>query len=408
MNYRYIIVAFTVIFAITTVSFAQEKAEIQWKQFRGNDRNGSSSMQIANSWTENAPQLLWNKTIGEGFSEVLIASDKLYTMTSEMTDSVSGLEYMLALDAKTGETLWKTKVDSIFIDVDGFGNGPRSTPAIDDNYAYCFSSYGKLTAVALADGKINWSIDFVKDYESTLPRWAYSTSPIILDDCIIMEVGGSDSRGFASINKKDGKVNWIKGVATSYYSSPAIAEIDGKRNLIFANDSMLTSFDVDGNELWAFRMPLRFPTATPLFIAPNKVFVSSAGRAGGFLVEINGSEVKSVFTSATMKNHFSSSCYHNGYIYGFSNALLRCISAETGELKWSKIKLGKGTLVLVNDKLLVLSDKGLLKLVDTNPEAYTELGSIQTITGKSWTAPSLGNGHIYMRNLTQIASYKIK
>lgn len=403
MYYKSIISAFCLVLA-TNLSFAQN--EIQWKQFRGNNRNGCSTEQILTNWNSKTPEQVWKKEIGEGFSEVLIANDMLITMCSEKVDSVSGSEFIVALNTQTGDLLWKTKVDSIFIDVDNFGDGPRSTPAIDQDKAYCLSSFGKLNAVDLITGEIMWTIDFMNEYESKLPRWAFSTSPVILDETIIMEVGGSNERGFASINKTDGTVKWIKGLATSYFSSPAIAEIDGKTNLIFANDTMLTAFDTDGNELWDFRMPMRFPTATPLFISPNKVFISSAGRNGGCLVEITDNEAKKVFTSVNMKNHFSSSVYHDGYIYGFSNALFRCVSAETGELKWSKIKLGKGSLILVNDKLLVLSDKGLLKLVETNPEAYTELGSFQAIDGKSWTAPSYGNGHVYVRNLTQIASYK--
>lgn len=405
MNYKSAFALLGLFCMVLTNAMSQNL--LQWEQFRGNQRNGSTSEQISTAWSEKVPELVWKKDIGEGFSEVLIDNDKLYTMCSEKIDSLSGSEFMVAIDAETGKQLWKTKVDSIFIDVDGFGNGPRSTPAIDNEMAYCISSYGKLNAIDLANGEVKWTIDFMKDYESQMPRWAYSTSPLLLGSSIFIEVGGSEGRGFASINKTNGKVNWIKGIATPYYSSPTMAEIDGKTNLIFANDSMLTSFDAAGNELWNYRMPLRFPTATPLFIAPNKVFVSSAGRNGGCLVEVNDGKAKEVFTSATMKNHFSSSVYYKGYIYGFSNALLRCISVETGELKWSKIKLGKGTIILVEDKLLVLSDKGVLKLLDTNSEVYTELGSIQAIEGKSWTAPSLGNGHVYLRNLTQIASYKL-
>ncbi len=247
----------------------------------------------------------------------------------------------------------------------------------------------------------------MNDYESKLPRWAYCTSPLLFNNSLIVEVGGSNSRGFVSINKKTGEINWQKGHATPYYCSPAIAEIEEEINIIFANDSMLTSFDETGNELWSYRMPMRFPTATPLFIPPNKVFISSAGKKGGCLVEINNKTVNQLYTTINMKNHFGTSCYHEGFIYGFNNAMFRCISVENGEVKWTKRGLGKGTLIKVDNKFLVLSDKGVLKLVDANPDMYTELGSIQAIEGKSWTAPSVGNGIVYLRNLTEIACYNL-
>jgi len=352
--------------------------------------------------------LVWKKSIGSGYSEILVQNDIIYTMTGEKIDSVSGWEYVEAFDSKTGEQIWKTKVDSIFIDVDNFGDGPRATPAIDELNIYSITSFGKLMALSLKTGKIIWTVDFVKEYESTMPRWAFSSSPILLENTIIIEAGGTDLRGFASINKKTGKTEWIKGLGHSTYCSPIVAKIDNKEHLIFANDTMLTSFDTEGNILWEYRMPLRFPTAMPLFISPNKVFVSSVSNTGGFLVKVEGNKVTEVFNNTTMKNHFSSSCYNDGYIYGFSNATLRCISAESGETMWSKRGLGKGSLIRIGDNLLVLSDKGVLKTISATPEVYTEKSSVQAIDGKSWTAPSYSNGYIFLRNLQEIASYKLK
>ena len=54
-------------------------------------------------------------------------------------------------------------------------------------------------------------------------------------------------------------------------------------------------------------------------------------------------------------------------------AALRCISAETGEVKWTKRGYGKGSLIIVDDKLMVLSDKGKLVIVETNPDVYSEV-----------------------------------
>jgi len=408
MYSKLVIVLFVFVIFSFNLLVGQETSKPEWQQFRGNARDASAACSILiDSWIKKRPALVWKKKLGDGFSEVIIQQDKVFTMCSEKADSLSGMEFVIAMDAKTGNELWKTKVDSMFFDESGFGDGPRSTPALDGERIFSISSYGKLSAISIADGTIKWSIDFAKTYNSKLPRWAFCTSPLILRSALIVEVGGGESKAFASINKQTGEMNWIKGNAVPYYCSPAIAEINGITNLIFTSDSMLLSFDTEGNELWSFRMPMRYPTATPLFIAPNKVFVSSAGSKGGCLVEINDNKATEIFQTAAMKNHFSTSVHYNGYIYGYSNAAFRCISVEKGETKWTKRGLGKGTLIRVNNKLLVLSDKGVLKLVEANPEVYTEHGSLQVLNGKSWTAPSFGNGNVYVRNLTEIASYKI-
>jgi len=108
-----------------------------------------------------------------------------------------------------------------------------------------------------------------------------------------------------------------------------------------------------------------------------------------------------------MKNTFNTSCYYNGHIYGVDGRALTCISAADDELQWSERGFGLGSVILVGNKLLALTDKGVLKLVEASPEAYKEKGSFQSLTGKSWTAPSFADRTAYLRNLTETASYKL-
>ena len=124
-----------------TVSSGQSDS---WIQFRGNERNSvSRDAQITNSWPAEGPEIIWKKEIGAGYSELLVSDGKAYTMASSYNaDSTSGKEFVVAFDDLTGEELWKTVLDSIFIDVDGFGDGPRSTPVLDDKNLFCLSSYG--------------------------------------------------------------------------------------------------------------------------------------------------------------------------------------------------------------------------------------------------------------------------
>ncbi|MBI9066654.1 MAG: PQQ-binding-like beta-propeller repeat protein [Salinivirgaceae bacterium] len=397
-----------VLFLIFQSAIAQNNAGKSWNQFRGNNRNGAVSNVELNKWPASVPEKVWKTSIGESFTELLVSGDKVLTMTSTYSaDSTSGTEYMIAFNNQTGEEIWKTKVDSLFIDVDNFGDGSRSTPALDNEAAYCLSSFGKLHALSIKNGNILWTVDFIKEFGSTPPRWAFASSPILINNKVIIETGGTENRGFSAFDKNTGKTIWSTGFAKPYYNSPAIAEIDGKTNIIFASDSMLISLDENGEEIWTFRIPFRYPMAMPLFIAPNKVFISAVSQTGCVLVEINNNVATEIYKNNSMKNNWSSSVYHDGYIYGFSNATLKCVKADDGTSKWSKRALGKGSLILVGDKLLVLSDKGVLKLVETNPEAYTELNSFQALEGKSWTAPSYANGRIYLRNLTEMASYKI-
>ncbi|MDF1546692.1 MAG: PQQ-like beta-propeller repeat protein [Bacteroidales bacterium] len=392
----------------TFIASSQQSEPIPWNQFKGFYRNGvASGNTLAEKIPENGPKMLWKKKTGSAFSEITIMGNQIYTMLSEKTDSVSGLEFAVAFDAKTGNEIWKTLIDSIFIDVDGWGDGPRSTPAIGQDFVYSFSGRGKLTATSKTDGKIAWQVDFVKEFGSTIPRWGFANSPLLIGDLVVMEAGGSENRAFIAFDAKTGKVVWAKGKGNSTYNSPSVANIDGETQIIFANGIYLYSFNAQGDTLWTLKTPIGNPTALPLVFDSNKVFISAIRNTGFIVAEFNKNGAKELINGTAMKNDYSTSVYYDGYIYGFNVAALTCISATTGEKKWTKRGFGKGSLILVDDKLLVLSDQGKIIQVKATPDAYTEQGSFQAIEGKSWTAPSFSDGKVYVRNLTEMACFDL-
>jgi hypothetical protein len=62
---------------------------------------------------------------------------------------------------------------------------------------------------------------------------------------------------------------------------------------------------------------------------------------------------------------------------------------------------------------MVLSDDGRLLLVEANPSAYTEKGSVQALHPESggvraWTPPSLSGGRVYVRDHAELVAYDVK
>jgi outer membrane protein assembly factor BamB len=379
-----------------------------WNQFRGNNRDGRIKLDnLEMTWIEGGPQLLWSREIGSGFSEAVVVGDRVYLMMAEKTDSITGWETLVCMDALSGETIWSTRIDKVFIDEDDWGDGPRSTPAVDDHMVYCLSASGKLAAIDRQSGQIQWAVDFVQQYGGTIPRWGYSTSPLLVDDLVIMEVGGTNDHGFVAFKKSTGELKWHAGSVSAAYNSPVMAQPNESRMIIFANGSSLYAFDVNGNALWTYTMPLRSPMALPLLINPGNLFVSAANDAGSFILDITGPEPVEVIRSTQMRNDWSSSCYKDGFIYGFNVATLQCMDAETGQRKWLRRGFGKGSLILIHDRLVVLSDLGTITTVEATPEGYREITVVEKLEGRSWTAPSYANGKLYVRNHTHIACFRI-
>jgi len=388
--------------------FTQNNQAEAWNQFRGAERNGLSTESLSEfDCSKSQPELVWRKNIGSAFSELAISEGVVYTMVSEVVDSLTGSEYLAAFSEETGDEIWKTKVDSIYFDEDGWGNGSRATPTVDEKYIFTFSGHGKLTANLKKDGSFVWQHDFVKEFGSKTPRWGFASSPLVVGDNVIMEVGGTESRAFMAFNKENGDIVWSSSDGAASHDSPLLASIEGQEQIIFANGRTLYSLLPEGDTLWTYSMPFGGATAIPVFIPPNKLFLSAVRNPGFFVVEVENNKATEVINGVSMKNDFSSCVYHDGYIYGFHVAAVRCISAETGEAKWTKRGYGKGSLILVDNKLIILSDKGKLIIADASPEAYNENCSLQAMDGKSWTAPSFYNGKVFVRNLTEMACYKL-
>ncbi len=394
------------VFFFANHTFSQENNLKAWSQFRGNLRNGlNNETRPFETWAEIGPQLLWTKSVGNGFPEVTVSAGFAYIFSSDSLDG--DFEYLAAIEVETGEELWKSKVDSMYREIDGWGHGPRATPAIDETAIYCLSGFGKLAALSLKDGSKIWMVDLPKEFGTAQPRWGFSSSPLLVENLLILETGGINEKTHSAFDKKTGKTLWSKGSGEASYNSPAIINIGGQSQIIFAGDSVLFSYNLAGNYLWNYKMPFRQPTAMPVFIAPDKIFVSTVSDAGSFMIRIENDKATELWKSSAMQNEWSTSCYHDGFIYGISKTKLVCISAETGEIKWGQRGFGKGSLILVGDKLIVLSDQGAISIVEVTSEKFTKLLSFQALEGKSWTAPSFADGKLFVRNLTTMSCFRL-
>jgi outer membrane protein assembly factor BamB len=216
-----------------------------------------------------------------------------------------------------------------------------------------------------------------------------------------------------AFDKKSGEERWTTGEGAAGYSSGFAVNIDGVRQLVFARTatSEIVALLPDGKVHWRYEWKAG-PIAMPVLVLPNRIFVSSGQDIGASLLQIDTRDgvpvVSEAWASRSMKNHFGSSVLVGDHIYGFDNATLRCLSAATGERVWARRGFGKGTLVAADGMLYVLSDSGVLALIEATPEEYREKARFQAMTGKAWTAPALAHGRLYVRDQDELSCLDIR
>lgn len=368
-----------------------------WPQFRGPQQNGVSAEKgLLRSWPESGPKVLWKKSIGSGFSTVTVAGGALYTLAVEGEN-----EMAYRLRESDGEVVWRVPLGPVFPEM--FGNGPRSTPLVEGGVVYVLSATGRLHALKTQDGARLWELDLVKELGSPTPNRGFSQSPLVDGDLLVLEAGGANGKAFVGLDKKTGKLRWSALDGKPGYVTPVAVTIEGVRQHVFVRtiEGDIVSLLPDGKVHW------RYPwkpgaIASPLFLPPNRIFASASEDVGAVLLEIGKADgkasVREVWNNRLMKNHFSSSVLVDGHIYGFDNASLKCIVAETGEQKWVHRGYGKGSLIAADGLLYILSDQGQLILAEATPAGFQEKGKVKVMEGKTWTSPVISHGRLYLRD----------
>ena len=102
------------------------------------------------------------------------------------------------------------------------------------------------------------------------------------------------------------------------------------------------------------------------------------------------------------------SILYENHLYGFDQAILKCLDAETGEEKWKTRGYAKGTLIVADGHLILLGEQGNLGIAQATPEGFVEKASYPAFDSRCWTAPSLANGRLYMRDESEIVCLDIR
>ncbi|MDE2808831.1 MAG: PQQ-like beta-propeller repeat protein [Gemmatimonadota bacterium] len=379
-----------------------------WPQWLGPDRNGISP-ETDLFGDKPSFEESWRVQAGKGFSGLSIVGNRIYTMYIH-----SGEEYAVCLDASNGEVLWRTRTDRNLPERQG-GDGPRATPTVDDGMVYVSSAYGKLYALDSQTGSQQWSHDLVRKFGSKKPRWGFCPSPLVAGDLVLIEAGGRGDHSLIAFDKTSGDVAWTTGSDKLGYSSPINATIGQTQQAVFFTGYGLVSVAPQhGKILWKhpWTTEHNINAATPVFIPPNRFFISSSYGTGGSVVEVSatdrGYSVKEVWRNKKMKNHFATSIYYQGHLYGFDNAILKCLDAETGEEKWKTRGYGKGTLIVADGHLVILGEQGNLGLAEAAPEGFVEKANTWVFRSKCWTVPSLADGRLYLRDDKEIVCLNVQ
>ena len=385
-------------------------ADIYWTDYRGPRRDGRyTQAALRTDWAAQGLDPLWAQPIGGGYASFVVAQGRAFTIEQRRDQEV-----VAAYDAATGRELWTDAWDTHFQEAMG-GPGPRATPTWHAGRLYALGAAGELRALDAASGELLWRRNILEDAGAENLQWAMAGAPLIVDDLVVVQPGGVNGWSVAAYERAGGDVAWHALDDVQAYTSPMLATIAGRRQIVTVTAVRAVGLDTeDGGLLWEhpWTPPVVPNMAQPIVFGGNRVFFSAGYGYGAAVIEVtrdgDSFQVQEIWRNTRMKNNFSSAVLHEGYIYGMDESILACLDAETGELQWKGGRYGHGQLLLAGEHLVILTERGDLALVRATPERHEEVGFSSAIEGKTWNVPALAEGRLLVRNARQMAAFDLR
>ena len=381
-----------------------------WTDFRGPKRDGHYDEQpILTQWPSAGLRLLWRQPIGGGYSSFTVASGMAFTLEQRRDE-----EAITAYDLETGREIWAHAYAAHFDESMG-GDGPRSTPTYHAGKLYSLGAQGDLLCLEARNGNVVWKRDILADNHAINLYYGMSSSPLIVDEKVIVQPGGTNGQSVAAYDKETGTPLWKSLDDPAAYSSPMLVELAGRRQLLVVTEHRAVGLEVEtGKLLWEFPWVVAMKNrniAQPVLLSSNRFFLSAGYGTGCAAVEVSrsgpGFSAREIWRNKSLKNKFSSSVFQEGFLYGLDEDILTCLDAATGVRKWKDGRYGYGQLLLAGGHLVILSGEGEVALVKATPEKYAELGRFQAIAGKTWNYPALAQGRLLVRNALEMACFDL-
>jgi outer membrane protein assembly factor BamB len=389
-----------------------------FSEYRGKDRAGVViGPALATDWKASPPRQLWRQPVGGGYSGFAVEGNALVTLEQRRDQEV-----VVCYDTTTGVERWKHAYPAMFSETLG-GNGPRATPTIADGAVFSLGAKGKLVCLDLKNGEREWDADILKGNKNIM--WGMSGSPLVYENVVVVNPGAQTpetaGRALVAYDRKTGKEIWHGGNHRAGYSSPMLATLAGRRQIVLFDGEGIGGYDEHGGkELWwhEWKTMNDINVAQPVILDGDRVFVSSAYDVGCSIFRISkaGDEWQQPreewHNPTSMRCKFTSPVLYQGCLYGLDEGYLVCVDPNNGYRRWKGKNYGHGQLLLSGATLVILSEHGKLVLARATPEpdrkTQNELTNMQAIEGKTWNCFALADGIVYVRNDTEMAAYDLR
>ncbi len=409
-----------------------------WPGWRGGARQGAvPDSTLPERWPSEAPAAIWKKELGTGWSSPVVAEGLVV-----VTDRVDNRERVLAFDSGTGDAHWQ-RTNSVDFEPHAVGrrhgNGPKATACYANGKFYTQGIAGWLQCLDARDGSVIWNVSLPERFGAhtplpsqrayvagtdevivpigngegaPVPLFGYTGSPVLADGKLICSVGGSSGGTIMAFDADTGQVAWKSLHENVSYSSPIVATLAGRPQVVVMTGPRVVGLDLqNGTLLWSHPFQIQYDESisTPV-VNGDTVLVTGDGRPLTALqITRDGDEfTKEVaWTNDLLSSYLSSMITHRGHVYGMNDGgEFACLKLSDGQEVWVDGDHGfYCTPVLAGERLLALNEQGVLAILSASPDGYQLLAEYSLAPSQTWSAPAVVGTRVYIRKTNDVRCF---
>lgn len=400
----------TLLTAALAVAACTAHAE-EWPAWRGPRGDGTSSeTNVPVRWTA-TDNVAWKTPIpGKGHSSPIVWGDRIF-VTACVENKKQRV--LLALDRRTGKTLWQRVVLTARLErKHRLNSHASSTPATDGKRVWVtFLAYPRIHVVCYdVDGNEVWRRS-PGEFHSV---HGYCSSLVPYKDVIILNADQDaklPNRAFiVAFDKATGEERWRidRPNRVRSYCPPFIVRAAGKTQMVLSGSKCVASYDPDtGRQLWIIDGPTEQFVANLVYT--DGVFMMTGGFPTLHILGIRPDGQGNVTDTHVLWHLRKRASYVPSPIAAGKHFFLvddkgtaSCLAARTGKRLWQK-RLGRhhsASPVSANGKLYFLDDDGVTFVLKAAPTF--ELVAKNPLGEPCRASPAISRGQILIRGLKNL------
>jgi outer membrane protein assembly factor BamB len=377
-----------------------------YRQWRGERRDGAASGFIEPSTWPKALTHRWSVEIGEGYATPLVLGDAVFVFARR-----DGLETLAALNTATGSQRWQSSYAAPYQPSEpakAHGAGPKATPAYSEGTLFTVGITGVVSAFDATSGKRLWQ---TKPPDEP-PFFGAASSPLVEDGLVIVHPGNYES--LTAFDRTSGEIRWRAG-GEGFFASPIAVEIGGTRQIVSATLDSIIGVSLDGVVLWRHPWDGGGGSVTPV-VSGDTIIVSAldAGVRALQPSKQNGRwTVDTVWTRSDVSMYLSTPVVADQTIFGFSHrgsGRFFALDAKSGEVLWqgSPREAENAAVVKGGRVIFFLKDNAELIVARANRTRFESLAGYTVAKGSTWADPVISGRKLFVRHGNALALWEIR